>query len=106
MLKSYFSDSLTCGITRLRDAVGAGVDVEAAVAQEADQRRANLFGELDCQRRRRRHGGENRYACSGGLLYDLEAEASAHHHYMTRQRDHRIRQRIPDHFVDRVVTAD
>src|SRR5271155_5073857 len=106
MLKSYLSVSLTGGKASARDAVGARVDVEAAVAQETDQRRADFFGQLDGQRRRRRDGGENRHTGRGGLLHNLEAEPPADHHYMSRERDHRIRQRVSDHFVDRIVASD
>ena len=61
----------------LRDPRRMRVDVEAAAADEADQRDAGFLGQLDRQARRRRHRGDERHAGQPRLLQDLERRAAA-----------------------------
>ena len=49
-----------------------------APAEEPDERQPGRLGELDRERRRRRHGREHRDAGHHGLLHELEARAARH----------------------------
>src|SRR6202030_3983756 len=59
------------------DAAHSAVYVEAAVAEESDQGHPAAFGRCYRQARRGADSGQQRNACHGGLLYELEAGAPA-----------------------------
>ena len=84
----------------------AAVDVEATVANEAEERHVGVAREIGGEARRGPDGGENRNARRERLLHELVAGAPAHEDQALAER-HRPRQPLrPDHLVDRVVTAD
>src|SRR5579872_6921214 len=57
----------------LHDALGARIDVESAVANEAEQRDARRPREFDGQARGGAHGGHDEHARHRRLLQELEA---------------------------------
>ena len=90
----------------LRDPRRMRVDVEAAAADEADQRDAGFLGQLDRQARRRRHRGDERHAGQPRLLQDLERGAAADEQQRVAGRQPAGQQPPADDLVDGVVPPD
>src|SRR3982750_999442 len=65
------------GVSR-DDTLRVRVDIERIAAHESDQRDAAFAREVDRERRRRRHRGDDRHAGEDCLLDDLERRAPAH----------------------------
>ena len=86
--------------------VAARVDGQPRRAGEAHQRQAGLGGQLDRQRRRRRHRDQGRQPGHHGLLHQLEAGPPADHQDVPGQRQPPLAAGPADHLVDGVVPAD
>src|ERR1051325_8666455 len=93
------------GRGRSNDPLLRRVHVEAAVADEAEEREVELGGELDGERGGRADGGDDGHARDDRFLNDLERRAAADEEQVLVQRDAFAEKRA-DHFVDGVVTAD
>src|SRR5690606_2722385 len=74
--------------------------------EEADERHAELFGELHGERARGADGGEERAAGHHRLLHQLEARAAADDDAEARERQRVRHQAVADQLVERVVAAD
>ena len=83
-----------------------GVDVEACVANEAEQRHAALASQVDRQAGRSPDGPEHGDAGDRRLLHQLEADPAAQHDDPARQRDAASEQLGTDQLVQGVVAAD
>ncbi len=94
------------GIRQNRHAVRPGVHVHRRPAQEPDEGEADILGELDRERRRRRDRGEDRDAGHRRLLHKLEAGPPRDLQHRTAQRETALLQRPADDLVDRVMASD
>src|ERR1035438_9898767 len=88
------------------DTADSAVHVEAAVAEESDQRQPTARGFGGREARRGAHGGQHRNTGHGSLLHELKAGAPADQHHRIAQRSAKAKQGLPDQFVYRVVPPD
>lgn len=100
-----FSTSFSSSPSPLHPLVAA-VDVEAVVAEEADEGDAEGGGEFDGEAGGSAHGADELDAGHGGFLEELEARASAEEQDAVVQWDVAGAQRVAEEFVERVVAAD
>src|SRR5205085_2118996 len=84
---------------------GVRVDVEATVADEADDGLTEPLGGRDREAGRRRHRAEHGNAGNSRLLYELEGEAPGDEQHLFGNRQLAFEQRVADQLVERVVTT-
>src|SRR6267378_5228079 len=87
------------------DALRRRVDVEAVLAQEADQRHAEAFGGRDREARRCADGREYRDPGGDGLLHDLIPGTTAHREQTVAERQQSVEKCAAHDLVDGVVPA-
>ena len=83
-----------------------GVNIHSALAQEADQRLATGFGEVDREARGRGDGGDDQDSRREGFLHDLEGGAATHQEHVVVEWKLFVEQTETDDFVDGVVAAN
>ena len=88
------------------DAMGAGIDVESLLAQEADERDVTLFGVLYGQAGGWTDGSYYSYASHRSFLDELEAGAAAEQEDGIREWEFLFFEGMADELVKSVVTAD
>ena len=86
------------------DAFAPRVNVEALLAQKADERHIELAGQRDREAAGGRHRTHNGNPGNEALLHDFEAGASAHHKDVIDQGESLVEQSPADDLVHRVVT--
>src|SRR5215210_3936101 len=82
------------------------VDVEGGAADEAAERDAGLFGELDRETRRCGDGGNDRDAGEQRLLYQLERGSARHQENRRIEGMMALEEHAAGDLVNRVVAAD
>src|SRR3954452_8341345 len=109
-LQEEISDSAwhyTAGLGLLKhDPLRPCIDVELVTTQEANERHAEAFGEINSQTARRGNGAEHRHAGRRTFLGNLEAGAATHHHDLIVKWKLSLKERPADQLVDRVMASD
>src|SRR6267378_6357740 len=80
-------------------------DLEIVPPRDGDERDPTCFGDADGERRRRRHGHENRGAENGRLLHHLDRYAAGEKHNAAPSIDLPAGERAHE-LVERIVPAD
>src|SRR5205807_4948676 len=101
------SDALSSRkLLSVKEPLATAVDVQAAAAEEADQRLVGRLGEVTSQAGRRRHCHQDRNPGLERFLDDLEGGASADHQDVAVEGQEALTRGVADDFVHRVVPAD
>src|SRR5512139_1067828 len=88
------------------DAFAAEVNVEPAVADEADERHVEFAGEFDGEARGRADSGHYGNAGDDRFLHKLKTGTATDEQNTPRKGHFAIEKLAADHFIERVVAAD